>query len=508
MIRNRLKQWTVVLAAALAVAGCGGSGSDAKGNARVRWAYMLPTSWDPVTSRTGADINPVSIAYASLTRLDKQGNVQPALAKSWAYSPDGKTLTFELREGLKFTDGTALDAAAVKAFFERGKTQKDSFLRPEIESISSFGIDGPRRVVFHLARPDYQLPYVMAGRVGAIASPTAAAKDPAKLALWPVGAGPFKMVEFVPESHAYFVKNPDYWDAANIHIERLELTTLSDPSTLIASLMSGAIDVAPIAPKRVAEARARGLQVTTAPSLISSDLMINRNKAPFNDPRVAEAARYAIDRNELVKTLTAGLGTPSNQPFPPHYFAFDPETKDKWGYDPARAKALLAQAGHAPGSLTVEIVINPISSEGLAELLQAQLARVGIKSKLRLIPPGSSSWQSEVYIAKRPAIAVDGTVGRESPIQNLLAVYGPQGIMNLSGPSSAPAFLKAVDEVRATPIDDPQYRERLHRATRLGVEQGPSVWLFSTPIVVASRARVKNLNIVPSQVRWEGVTVE
>ncbi|WP_404477838.1 ABC transporter substrate-binding protein [Novosphingobium sp. BL-52-GroH] len=507
MIRNRLKQLTLVLAATLAVAGCGGS-DKGKGEARVRWAFILPTSWDPVTSRTGADINTVSIAYASLTRLDKQGNVQPALAKSWEYSPDGKTLTFELRDGLKFTDGTALDAGAVKAFFERGKTQKDSFLRPEIESIASFGTDGPRRVVFHLAQLDYQLPYVMAGRVGAIASPTAAAKGTAKLALWPVGAGPFKMVEFVPESHAYFVKNPDYWDAANVHIQRLELTTLSEPTTVIASLMSGAIDVAQIAPKRVEEARARGLQVTTAPSLISADLMINRNKAPFDDPRVTQAVRYAIDRGELVKTLTASLGTPSNQPFPAHYFAFDPETKDKWAYDPARAKALLAQAGHAPGSLTVEIVINPISNEGLPELLQAQLARVGIKSKLRIIPPGSSSWQSEVYIAKRPVIAVDGTVGRESPIQNLLAVYGPQGIMNLSGPYSSPAFLKAVDEVRATPLDDPQYRERLHRATRLGVEQGPSVWLYSTPFVVASRSRVKNLNIVPSQIRWEGVTVE
>ncbi|WP_159982416.1 MULTISPECIES: ABC transporter substrate-binding protein [unclassified Novosphingobium] len=508
MIRPSGKRWPLALATALAVAGCGGAKGESEGKARLRWAFMLPTSWDPVTSRTGADINTVSIAYASLTRLDKDGNVQPALAKSWRYSPDGRTLTFELRDKLTFTDGTALDAGAVKAFFERGKTQKDSFLRPEIESIATFGTDGPLRVVFHLSRPDYQLPYVMAGRVGAIASPSAAAKDKAKLALWPVGAGPFKIVEFVPESHAYFVKNPDYWDAANIHIDRLELTTLSEPTTTIASLVSGAIDVASIGPQRVAEARARNLTVTTAPSLNANDLMINRNKAPFNDPLVAEAVRYAIDRKELVRTLTVGLGTPTNQPFPPHYFAFDPQTKDQWLYDPAKAKALLAQPGHAPGSVNVEIVINPLINEGLPELLQAQLAKVGIKSHLRIVPPGSSSWQSEVYIAKRPAAAVDGTVGRESPVQNLLAVYGPQGIMNLSGPYSPKAFLEAVDKVRATPIDAPEYRERLQRATRLGATQSTSVWLFSTPFIVATRPRVKHLNIVPSQIRWEGVTVE
>ena len=136
-----------------------------------------------------------------------------------------------------------------------------------------------------------------------------------------VGAGPFKIVEFVPESHAYFVKNPHYWDAANIHIDRFELTNISDPATVIASLVSGAVDVAPVSPQRVEEAKARGLTVTTAPSLNATDLMVNRNKPPFNDPKVAEALRYAFDRQELLKTITAGLGTPTNQPFPSRYFA-------------------------------------------------------------------------------------------------------------------------------------------------------------------------------------------
>jgi peptide/nickel transport system substrate-binding protein len=495
-----------VLAACLLVAGC--VSSDAAGKARVRWAFFMPTSWDPVTSRTGADVNTISLAYASLTRLNKAGEVEPALARSWQYSPDGRSLSFDLRPSLTFTDNTPLDAAAVKAFLDRGKTQQDSFLKAELKGVESISVDAPTRVTLHLAEPDYQLPYVLAGRVGAIASP-AAAHDAKKLALWPVGAGPFRMIEFIPESHAYFEKNPGYWDAANIHIDRIELTNSPDPSTLVAALLSGSIDVATRIPAlKVKEAKERGLTVVVAPSLFSANVSINRNRPPFDNPKVVEAFRYAFDRREFVKIATAGIGKAIHQPFPPAYFAFDPEIERRWSYDPQRARALLREAGYAPGQLSIEIADNPLIKDGGAEIAQAQLARIGVKAKIRVVPPGSSSWQSEVYIAKQPQIAMDGTIGRESPIQNLLAVYGPAGIMNLSGPYASPEFLKAVDTVRRTPTDDPAYRTRLREAVRIGVAQSPSNYLYSTPWIVAARTRVKNLNILPSQIRWEGVRVE
>ncbi|MFW2829406.1 ABC transporter substrate-binding protein [Sphingomonas sp. ID0503] len=500
----------LLFAAGILVASCGGSDKDGQaGAARVRFAFALPTSWDPVTSRTGADINTISLAYASLTRLDKDGNAEPSLAETWSYSPDGKALTFQLRKGLTFTDGTPLDSAAVKAFFDRGLTQADSFLKSDLGGVESVSVDGPLTVTFHLKEPDYQLPYVFAGRVGAIASPAAARKDAKKLALWPVGAGPFRIVEFVPESHAYFEKNPGYWDAANIHIDRLELTNQPDQSTLIAALQSGSIDVAArVAPRRIQEAKDRGLTVLEAPSLNAADVSINRNRPPFDNPKVVEALRYAFDRAEIIKTVAVGHAAPTHQPFPPGHFAFNPEVEKLWNYDPARTKALLKAAGYAPGALSVEIAVNPILNDGVPELVQAQLQRVGIKSKLRIVPPGSSTWQSEVYIAKRPAIAIDGTIGRESPVQNLLATYGPQGIMNLSGPYASPAFLAAIDTVRRTPVDDPAYRARLHEAVRIGVEQSPTNYILSTPWSVIARPRIRNLNVLPSQIRWEGVTVQ
>jgi peptide/nickel transport system substrate-binding protein len=476
--------------------------------ATVKWAYSLPTSWDPVTSRTGADINTVSLPYASLTRLDNAGGVQPSLAKSWVYNADGTQITFELREGLKFTDGTPLDAKAVKAFFERGQSQKNSFLKDQLAEVQSVSTEGATKVTLHLSEPNYQIPYLLAGRTGAISSPTAAEKDLAKLSLWPVGAGPFKMVEFVPESHAYFEKNPDYWDAANIHINRLELTVTPDSATLVSSVLSGSIDLATLPPRKVKEAKASGLDVTIAPSLSVRDVSINLNKAPFNDPKVVEAFRYAFNRQEFIDVITAGTATTVHQPFPKGHLAFNPEVEKLWSYDPDRAIKLLADAGYGPGQLSIVITSSSTADENSAELLQSQLAKVGVKSVIKLVPPGSSTWQSEVYLAKTPQLALDGTIGRESPVQNLLAVYGPAGIMNLSGPHATDEFTNALRVVRQTPLDAPDYQKVLWAAVEIGVKQSPTNYIYANPWVLVSNQKLKNLNIQPSQVRWEGVTVQ
>ncbi|SNT03592.1 ABC transporter substrate-binding protein [Rhodococcoides kyotonense] len=487
----------------LVATACGGaSGSE---GSEVKWAFSLPTSWDPVTSRTGNDINTISLAYASLTRLDESGDVEPSLAESWEYDPTGTAVTFTLREGLTFSDGTALDAAAVKAFFDRGKTQEDSFLKDQLADVTEVTADSATDVTLKLAYPDYQIPYLVAGRTGAISSP-AAASDTQKLSVWPVGAGPFKITEFVAEDHAYFEKNPDYWDAANINIDRFELTVAPDPATLVAGVQSGSIDFATLPALQAKEAEAAGLNVTVEPSLAANNVSINLNKAPFDNPKVVEAFRYAFDRQAFVDVITGGLGSTTSQPFPEGYLAFNPEIEDLWSYDPDRAVSLLQEAGYGPGQLSIQITAMSTATDR-AELAQAQLKKIGVESTISVVPPGSSTWQSEVYLAKNPQLATDGTIGRESPVQNLLATYGPQGIMNLSGPHASPEFTAALEEVRSTPIEDPEYKNRLWNAVKVGVEQSPTNYLFSTPWIIVSNPDLQNLNILPSQVRWEGVTV-
>lgn len=505
---KRLALVALAATAALAMSGCASGGGGAPSDAaetEISLALALPTSWDPVTSRTGYDINTISLSYASLTQIDADGNVQPNLAESWAYNDDGTEVTFTLREGLTFSDGEPVDAEAVAAFFERGKTQEDSSLRDQLANVESVTADSDLDVTLHLSGVDYQVPYLVAGRTGAIPSPKAA-EDPAQLAIEPVGAGPFVLTEFVPESHATFVKNPDYWDAENIHIDALELTPALDPATVVAAIQTGSVDVAAIPATQASAAEAAGLKVTIATALTSSDASINLNKAPFDDPKVVEAFRYVFDRQAFVDTVTAGLGSVTHQPFPEGYIAFNPAVEDLWGYDPDKARQILSDAGYADGDISVEITAQA-NGEVAAQLAQAQLAEVGVDSTIQVVPAGSTTWQDEVYVAKSPQLALDGTIGRESPVANLLAVYGPQGIMNLSGPHASDEFLAALDEVRATPIDDPEYQDVLWNAVEVGVTQSPTNYLYNSPWIFVTSDKVGDLNLLPSQVRWEGVTV-
>jgi len=509
------RHWRPLAAAAIATAliagmsACSTGGDSAPTSSQqesvLRWSFGLPTSWDPVASRTGIDINTISLAYASLTQLDAEGNVGPSLAESWQYDDSGKAITFTLREGLTFSDGTPLDAEAVKAHFERGKAQADSHLRDQLADLESVTADSSTEVTLHLSTVDYQIPYLVAGRTGAIASP-AAAKDPAALAAHPVGAGPFVLTDFVAESHATFVKNEDYWDAENIDVDRLELSTALDAATVVSAVQSGSIDVARLPATQIAQAEAAGLTVSVAGTLAASDASINLNKAPFDDPAVVEAFRYAFDRQEFVDVITGGKGSVTHQPFPEGSIAFNPEVEKLWDHDPEKAKQILADAGYEEGDLSIEIT-TMASSELAAQLAQTQLAEIGVKSTIKVVPAGSTTWQDEVYVAKHPQLALDGTIGRESPVANLLASYGPQGIMNVSGPHASEEFLNALDAVRSTPIDAPEYESVLHEAVRIGVEQSPTNYLYSAPWIMVSAPDVSPLNLLPSQVRWEGVTV-
>src|SRR6202034_3691856 len=148
-----------------AVAACGSGGSTATGNAdaaggaagasgTLNWEWELPTSWDPVTSSAGWDMHALGLVYASITTLDPKGTVEAGLASSWQYAANGKSVTFKLRPGLKFTDGTALDADAVKENIVRGQTQANSTEASELSVISKVVVNSPTSFTLDLTQVD------------------------------------------------------------------------------------------------------------------------------------------------------------------------------------------------------------------------------------------------------------------------------------------------------------------------------------------------------------------
>lgn len=482
-----------------ALSACGGDASSTAGNATLKWASSyFPTHWDPVVSGSGAQFRELALVYASLTRTDENGKAVPDLAKSWEYNDKGDQITFHLRPDLKFSDGEPVDAAAVKAAIERAKKQKNSALFGDLTSIKSVDATG-LDAVLHLSQVDHQIPQLLGERVLQIASPKAAGA-PEKLDQKPVGAGPFIVQQLIPGTKVVLRKNPDYWDAKNIHIDNVELISAPDASTVVSGLQTGVYNFADLDPSQADAAEKAGLDVFVQPGFNASNLSLNVNKAPFNDDKVVDAVRHAINRKEFVDKLTFGYGTVTNQPFPKGYEAYDPKSENAYPYDPAKSKKLLAEAGHKAGDIKLNLVIP--AEDPQAEIVQSQLAAVGIKVTIKI----DKNWATP-FFAKDLTFSLYGTTGRDSAAQTLTAHFGPNGPLNLSTPYEPAGFEAAVAKVRQTPLDAPDYTDILQAATRAGLQSKALVFTYSSPNLFAKSKSISNLPKNPAHIDWTGVTI-
>lgn len=502
--RSRLPLFAAATAATLAIAGCAGASaapSDSAGETSLTWGWALPTSWDPVTSTAGWDTHALALVYDGLTQLDTKGEVVPGLAESWEYSADGTAITFHLREGAEFTDGTPVSADAVKQSIERGRDQENSTLAGQLRIVVGIDVDDERTVTVHLDQADYQVPYLFAGKTGFIVNP-AAFDDVSTLATQPEGSGPFALTEYVPNAHADLEKNEDYWNADHIFIDDFSIVPVTDPATVVAGVSSGQWDVAQVPPAQVEGAEAADLEVETIKALTVRALDVNSTVAPFDDQRVLQAISHATDRQALIDAAYFGQGTPNWQPFPEGYVAHSPELDDLYPHDVDAAKELLAEAGHPDG---LEITLSLTEDDtALAEVLQAQWAEAGIDVTLNVLP---SAAVAQNYVQRTLPFVLDSYSGRQSPLQGLEVLYGTEGLMNL-GRQTPAELTQAIDVARATPTDADDYAEKIQDAVEVGVRLQPNTFLFSWPRILVHPDKVTGIRHWLDVQRWEDVKVE
>ncbi|MBA4863456.1 ABC transporter substrate-binding protein [Streptomyces sp. PSKA54] len=489
--------------ATLALTACGGQSTSAakSDGGTLKWGWALPTSWDPVTSSAGWDVHALSLVYAALTKLDPKGVAVPALAKSWKYNDDGTVVTFTLRSGETFSDGSPIDATAVKKSLERGRDYEKSLVAAQLIGVEKVTALDEHTVELRLAAPDFQIPALLAGKTGMIVNPKVLEKDAASLSPKPAGAGPYTLVSYVENSKAVLRRNPAYWDAGQIKTENFELHPLPEPSTVVAALQSGQYNVAQIPGSQVKAAKAAGLEVQVIPSMVVAVLDVHIGKKPFTDPDVALALKYAIDREELLKTAAFGYGEVTRQPFPSGYAGHDDALDKLFPYDPEKAKELLAKAGYADG---LRITLSAQKAEGVPELIQAQLKKVGITATLEAIPSDQAT--QIVYIQRSKALYVDQFAGRDSATQAFQVLFGEEGLMN-PGRTTSPELEKALDVVRRTPLESPEYPEVLQKATGIAVRTMPNVFLYTVPRILARNPKVSEIPAYTVVQRFEGVTV-
>ncbi len=510
------RRTTVITAAAFALsmlaAACGGNSTPAAAppstsgvSGTLNWEWELPTSWDPVTSTAGWDVHVLGLVYASITALDPNGNVEPGLASSWKYGADGKSVTFTLRPGLKFTDGTPLNAQAVKENIVRAQKQANSTIASELSVISKVVVNSPTSFTLDLAGSDYQVPYLLAGKDGMMVSP-AEFKDPGKIPTDPIGAGPFKLTSYVPDSHADLVRNPGYWDASQIHLANFTVQSITEPSQILAALESGQVNVAYIAGNQVAAAKAAGFKIAVIPSEVVNELDIQTTTKPFTNPDVVEALNYAINRQAIIQVQASGFGTPAYQPFPKGFVGYNPSLANLYPYNPAKAKQLLAAAGYPHG---LKITLDSVSiDDSLAEQIQGQLAQAGFTATIKNVPLDTET--QYLYIDKTLPLTIDGTAGRTSPVEMLDVLYGQQGLMNVDGKTSTTpaAVSNALARILTVPLNAASYPAALQAVVRTAVLGEPiHIWLYTNPRIFAYSPKVTGIPFDLVQQRWEGVRV-
>jgi peptide/nickel transport system substrate-binding protein len=482
------------------------SGGGGTTSSTLNWEWELPSSWDPVTSTEGWDVHVLGLVYASITALNPKGSVEPGLATSWKYASDGKSVTFQLRPGLTFSDGTALNAEAVKENIERGITQANSNVASELDVISNVVVNSPASFTLDLKQVDYQVPDLLSGKDGMMVSPTAFKKDAAGIATDPVGAGPFKLTSYVPDSHADLVANPGYWEAGQIHIKNFTVQSITQDEQILAALQSGQVNVAYIAGNQVATAKADGFKIAVIPSEVVEELDVQTTTKPFSNPDVVKAINYAINRQALIQVQQAGYGTPAYQPFPAGFVGYDSKLADEYPYNPALARKLLKEGGYPNG---VSITLNSTSEyDSLAEQVQGQLAEVGIKATIK---DGPQDTQTQyLYLDKTIPFSDDETAGRNSPAEMLDVLYSQQGLMNVDGKTATtpPAVTAALNKALTVPLDSRDYASALQNAVQTSVTQDPiHIWLYTQPRIFAYNSNVTGIPQDLVQQRWEGVRV-
>jgi peptide/nickel transport system substrate-binding protein len=309
---------------------------------------LEPPTLDP-TSGAASAIREVTYAniYQGLTRIDAKGEVQPALAASWTISPDGLTYSFKLHAGVTFHDGTPFDCSVVKFSYDRAlapdsvNAQKGLF-----EPISNVACPDPLTAIVTLKHPAGGFLFNMGWGDAVMVAPNSIAGDKTN----PIGTGPFRFKRWVKGDRVELERNPDYWGPKPA-LATVTFRFVPDASAATAAIMAGDIDAYPQfpAPEALDAIKANPKFVVDIGTTEGKTIMsLNDDRKPFNDVRVRRALAYAIDRKALVDAL-GNYGKPIGS----HYVPTDPGYVDLTGaypYDPAKAKALLAEAGIAPGT--------------------------------------------------------------------------------------------------------------------------------------------------------------
>jgi peptide/nickel transport system substrate-binding protein len=435
-----------LLAVVLMLAGCnqaapepaqavrGKSGPPAYGDALVTGSIGEPSNLIPILSSDSASSDVAGLVYNGLVRYDKNLKLEGDLAKSWEVSADGLGITFHLRRGVKWHDGHDFTSRDVLYTYRVTVDPKT----PTAYSEDFKQVKSAQAIDAYTFRVSYAKPFAPA--LASWGMPVLPAhllegKDITKSPLTrsPVGTGPFIFKEWIPGQKVTLVANPNYYEGAP-YLSRYIYRIIPDSSTMYMELKAGGIDMMGLSPVQY-QRQTNTRQFLSRfnkyryPASAYTYLGYNLRLPLFQDRRVRQAITCAINKDEIVQGVLLGMGQIAHGPYKPGTWAYKAKVDDP-GYDPARASALLKEAGFVMGPdgilvkdgkpFSFTIMTNQGNDQRLkcAQIMQRRLKRVGIDVKIRVME-WSSFLANFIDKGRFEAVLLAWTIGQDPDIYDV-----------------------------------------------------------------------------------------
>lgn len=505
MHRQPTGRRTVLKAAAAAGAALALPNSARAADAPIRGGTLTcsvdvqPKSLDPIMGDAPtSDRYSLLNLYEGLLRFNGRGDLEPALAESWTWNGDATAITFKLRQGVVFHDGTPFNADAVAFNLRRAiDPAVNAPRRRDLADIASVDVIDPSTVRVNLKATSGAALASLAVEAGMMCSPAAVKKFGADYGRNPVGTGPFRFVEWIAGTGVKMVRNDRYWrmgaDRKPLpYLDGIYLRFITNTAVKMVEVRSGNVQLTDtITPKDFEAVLAdKSLVLVNNPVGISQWVAFNTTKPPFNNHKLRQAFNAALDREGMMKAVTRGFGQVTPTLIAPSSWAFDPNLKIP-KHDPARAKQLLAEAGVGPNFACTMNIIQRDPDTQIAQFMQAQLRNVGVNMRIEVLErqafvPRVLAYQYEVSMGRI-------NVPRADPDHVFGPFFGANAAQNWAGIKNEEIF-SAVDLARRE-TDRAKRKVLYSRAQRLLLENDYYAFLFFRQTKLVASRRVQNLKL-------------
>lgn len=378
------------------------------GEVTVGISQDLDSSLDPhemVAAGTAGTREVLFNVFEGLLKPDSDGNLNPAVASD--YKVDGATLTFTLREDVKFHNGNTVTVEDVVYSIERvADSSSGSTYLSAFSVVKSVQAPDDKTIVIELEEAD---PEFIAYLTVAIIP-----KDYDDQRANPIGTGPFKFVSYSPQENLVIEKHEDYWGEEKAHLDKVTFQIYSSIETMMLALNSGAVNIcAHLGVDQVNQLDADQFTSYEGTMNLVQALYLNNAVEPFDNVLVRQALNYAVDVDEIMQVLADGMGTKVGSSMIPAFTKyFNKDLVGQYPHDVNKAKTLLAEAGYPDGfSMTITVPSNYEPHVNTAEVIVQQLAQVGITATIDSVE--WTSWYENAYVGgnyQATVVGVDASV--------------------------------------------------------------------------------------------------